>query len=211
MKMKMLFLSLLTSLAALATSAQDYKLLTPTWPNATKIVVLKDAKGQGAGCPIGDSQNTFIILTAKHVAEHAPFEILDSVTKRVLGHATVVWTHPKRDLAFLRSDVPLSAIPVSHEAPSVGDTLYTFSPIPIPEDKTAEIVGWEPGFWPSTIVGALKGLLATWSGVGPGASGSCDLNSKGEVVSIHVAGIGWLASSGMPKQVSLSEPVWVVE
>lgn len=175
------------------------------WPNAGKIVVLKDPSGTGqaAGCPIGEpgKSHTLLILTAAHVAKHSPLDIFN-VDGVKIGSAKTLRTIKGRDLAFMVANVGLPQVPVAPEAPSIGDGVFIYGPIPMQEND-----GFVDGFWKGNIVGMHEGLMAAWSGNGPGSSGSCVLNEKGETVAINVANFWWGQGSYV-KQVSLSEPIW---
>lgn len=202
-------LCLLTLFTAASTGvATEYKLAPPKWPNATRIVVLSNGEtgfkeGKGAGCPIADEgkDSTFLIVTAKHVAEHSPL-VIKSFDGRVLGRATLKWASSKRDLAIMVSDVPLPGIHLAEEAPAYDDPVMVLG-------QGLEEDGWVNHFYRGYVVGIQSAMkrphLATWTEAGPGSSGSCVLNENGEVLGIDVLARWW---NEPVKQVMLAEILW---
>lgn len=148
--------------------------VTPTPPNTSGMVRIITTRTIGSGCPVG----AHLVATAQHVVRAEAGSWLAATWSSLAGEtgsAKLAALDQRRDVALLSTDRALSRVyPVATEAPQPGDRVWiTGFRGPLAPLETAVPI--------ERIVGAhvvLKG------GLGPGSSGGCVLNARGEVVGI---------------------------
>lgn len=174
-----------------------------------RMISIWTKQSLGHGCPISSTE----ALTAEHVAtleREGGFGVVPMLWGDQLGNSgTLEWIKSdiRRDLSLVRilpGTHPFTGyFRIAAEEPAIGDFVY--------------IIGfeYEKGLGDYTVkakvVGSQAGVLVYDDTPGPGSSGSCTLNARGEVVAINVAmingkGLGLLVAGNwkdIPKEFAI--------
>lgn len=157
-------------------------------PDVSKIVRLSGRFALGSGCPVGPRT----ILTAAHVVDVRPFDRGVSLLMTyfaqgaVVGKATPNSAYSTRDVAILTTEVDIEFYPIAVGAPQAGEALYLTG-----YDWRDVKRAFAERTWEVKALRVVAGSLLIYDPAGePGTSGSCVLNSQGEVVAINVGGKG---------------------
>jgi hypothetical protein len=155
-------------------------------PDVSKIVRLSGRFSLGSACPVGPRK----LLTAAHVVDVRPLDkgIPLSITYfaqgALVGKAFPEHAWGTRDVALLSTEVDMEFYPVASSAPQPGETLYFTGP-----DWRDVKRAFAERTWEVKALRVVAGSLLIYDPAGePGTSGSCVLNSVGEVVAVNVGG-----------------------
>lgn len=154
----------------------------PFNPNGVVAMVNADGLKFAHGCPISSHR----MLTAEHVAAiERPWSWQGPPGWS--GVVEVETIDGVRELASMVSEEEGQSFPISYSIsptePSIGDTLWMvgFGDIETPLAPAVKAV---------KVTSVAAGYIFTKGTAGPGSSGSCLFNRKGEVVGINIATIG---------------------
>lgn len=165
-----------------------FKAQAESKPDVSRIVRLSGRFALGSGCPVG----LRTILTAAHVIDARPFDkdvplaITYFAQGALLGTAFPTHAWGTRDVALLSTEVDIEFYPVAVSAPAAGEVLFLTG-----YDWRDVKRAFAERIWEVKALRSVAGNLLIYDPAGePGTSGSCVLNSAGEVVAINVGGKG---------------------
>jgi hypothetical protein len=182
-----------TAPAATTTETPDEE--PPSFPDIVKAVrtgVIRIEAETCAGSSVGTGflVGPRLVATAEHVVAGA-YEVVLKQGNATLGTATVVGADPDRDLALLRSDVPIQGhiFEIAARAPRIGQDVAVLGfPLGLPLSVTRGSVSGTNRTIDIDGV-ARKRLVQTDAGVNPGNSGGPLLETRtGRVVGLVVIG-----------------------
>lgn len=156
-------------------------------PDVSKIVRVSGRWTLGSACPVGPHT----ALSAAHVVDPRPFDKSVPLTPVVFSQGALTdtfraeFSYSHRDLAVLTTESTLEFYPIAVARPQAGDTLY-LTGFDWRDAKRA----FADRTWEVRDLRVVAGLLIYNPPGEPGTSGSCVLNSAGEVVAINIAGKG---------------------
>jgi hypothetical protein len=171
-------------------------------PDTTGVLAIMGKYSIAHACPVSEN----LALTAAHVIDPRPFDKetpLHGSRWSAAGEEGLIDSDAvlrESDLGFISSLKPFPAFyQHAEEAPEVGETLWLvgYNWSGAKEAFAEKIIRVE-------VVRLVAGHLIFNRAGQPGSSGSCVLNSRGELVGINVAGMG----VGYKEEVGIAVSVW---
>jgi hypothetical protein len=163
--------------------------------------------GIAHGCPIGPS----LILTSAHVTDKAqpdaqvravyPLRMSDSAGREQVALPDQNGLFVSADFAIMRPDTtPLSRWFVRvKEAPKPGDKLWT---VGYEHENRKEFM--RPKTISATVTRVIAGHVSLTASAGPGSSGACWVNARGEAVAMG----SWGPSCGVGDPCAMAVGIW---
>jgi hypothetical protein len=198
------FITAMVVIAAMGcAAAQQRPMTTPAAPDTDAILRLVGRFGSAHACPISET----LALTSAHVADLRPFDpghpMYPLVWSDGFGHdgnLMPVISFRHRDLALMESDVPFARwYEIAAEAPAPGERLVALG---FDWRKVRRL--YAPRVFTAELLRIVARTLIFVEGTERGASGSCVLNARGEVVGINA----WLHEADDGGRGGVAVGVW---